>query len=178
MGGHPKAESNWLGDQYGKQRIARSLVCACCGGIYELISADYVDISLEDQKKHYDWAVEFNKNIGGAGIEAFEPTVFEYKNAPKGWMNEILCKKCFDNIQVGHEQEIKQFNEFETDKLQRKAVLKNKEEIIRKRVDDADNFGSKAWLVIFLIFFPIFFLRMCEGTPSDDNAPSELYYRK
>ena len=175
---HPKAEFNFLGDRYGKQRIARSLVCASCEGIYELISDDYVDVSLDDQKKHYDRAVEFNKNLGAMDIEAFEPTIFEYKNAPKGWTNEILCAKCFDNIQVGHELEIKQLNEVETEKLRCNAALKNREEIIRRNIDDAQDFGSRMWSIIFLIFIPIFFLKMCDGTPSENNPPSEIYYRK
>jgi hypothetical protein len=172
-----KAETNIFGDQYGKNRWFKAVVCAACDNTYELVPSDYVDVSLEEQKSHYDQAIVFHK-----GRKPFAPIMFNYEYAPKGWTNEILCKSCFDNIQGGCENEIRQMHEHETERLRIEAIHKAKEEIQRKRNDEVFMNEDRSFLslmvIIFLIFAIPMFLSMCTGSISGDNDPTDLYYRR
>ena len=101
---HEKAEHN-LGDKYGENRGYKTVICATCGQNYDLVPMSLVDISVEEQKKHWDRTLVFRR-LGGKEDMPFKPIVFDYKNAPKGWTNDILCKSCFDNVQLAFEDEI------------------------------------------------------------------------
>ncbi len=173
---HEKAEHN-LGDRYGENRGCKSVVCAVCGQTYELVSSDYVDSSIEEQKEHYDRFVASHK-----GLKPFKPNVFNYMYAPKGWTNDILCMNCFDNAQLGYEDEIKQMHERESERLHKEAVYKAEIEIERRRIETknalAERGLGKFLLIIFLIFAVPVGLSMCSGIGSGDKSPADLYYRK
>lgn len=175
-----KTETNCLGDQYGKNnRAIKAVVCADCGEVYELVPANYTDVSIEEQKSYYDRAVAFN-NLSGNVIKSFKPIMLDYKNAPKGWINEILCKNCFDNFQVKYEQEIKQQSQIESERLQSDVVRNKNNEIIRKHNDKVDDISARVGYAIILIFivFPLIFLNKCTSSTSENSDPSEMYYRK
>lgn len=92
-----KAENSIIGDKYGEKREEVSVVCACCENIYELVPEDYVDVTpehIEFAKKHYDDTFPFHE-----GKKPFRvPKILDYKHAPKGWANNILCKNCLDEF--------------------------------------------------------------------------------
>lgn len=101
---HEKAEHNF-GDKYGENRGYKTVICAGCGRSYVLVPMSLVDVSVEEQKKHWDRTLVFRR-LGGKEDMPFKPIVFDYENAPKGWTNDILCKRCFDNAHLEAENEI------------------------------------------------------------------------
>jgi len=173
---HEKAEHN-LGDRYGENKGYKSVVCAACGQTYELVPADYVDRSIEEQKEHYDRLFAFHK-----GLKPFKHIVFNYMYAPKGWTNDILCQHCFGNIQLGCEDEIKQMHERESERVQKEAAHKVEAEIKRRSKEYEESVSDKNFWRLMQILFVIFavplLLSMCSGIWSSDKAPADLYYRK
>ena len=168
-----KTEINFLGDQYGKKRLARAVVCAACGHVYELIPSNYVDISIEEQKKHYECVVEFNKNRD-VTLKPFKPIVFSYEYAPKGWANEILCKSCFDNIQADYDEEIEQTHTYETERL-RTEVAHTKTPM----KEPSNNPLSVTLLIMVVVLIAGLFLRflaVSEGRAgASDKVPFIIY---
>jgi|GEM_PF-1659705 len=178
-----KTEWGVLGDQYGNHRLVKSVVCAFCSVIYELVPSDFIGTSVDEQKKYYDDSmIRFKQYV--EFIKAtepdkkipikppFTPIIFDYKHAPKGWKNEILCKMCFDNLQVGYEDELKQMNEVETERIKaRKLQIWQEQEMNRRH--------TKRLFIFGLILIPFIFLDMCtDNTSVQYKEPSELYFRE
>jgi hypothetical protein len=59
----------------------KTLICAICNQQYQLVSADWIDKSEEQQKKYYDMTVKF-RQMDGLEILPFEPVHLDYKHAP------------------------------------------------------------------------------------------------
>lgn len=93
-----------------------------------------------------------------------------------------MCKSCFDNVQLGCEDEVKQMHERESERVQKEAVHKAEEEIKRRSKEYEDAVSNKSFwrlmLIIFLIFAVPIGLSMCSGIGSSEKAPTDLYYRQ
>lgn len=130
-----KAEINWFGDQFGKKRVGRKLICACCSEEYAVVPLSFHDRTeseIADARAFFDKMAPFRERSGKSDMK-FKIEAFDYTNAPKGWANEILCKACFENLPQAFSFEIEQATqEIQIEQEQRisreKAIQEEKKE--------------------------------------------------
>lgn len=161
---HEKAEHN-LGDRYGENRRSKVVVCAACGQIYEV----YKRLTDKFSRSCLEDAIKNNPLLYSDGLL-------------NGWTNDTLCKSCFDNVQLGCEDEIKQMQERESERVQKEAVHKVEKEIKSRSKEYEDAVSDKGFWrliqIIFVIFAVPLLLSMCSGMGGGDKDPVEIYYRK
>ena len=105
-----RAEINWFGDPFGKERSGRKLICACCKKQYAVVPLDFHDpteAEIEKDRAFFDKMAPIRERSGKSNL-TFKVEVFDYLNAPKGWTNDILCKSCFDSLLQTFSTEIEQ----------------------------------------------------------------------
>lgn len=155
---HEKAEHN-MGDRYGENRVSKKVVCAACGQLYLVYKR------LTDR---------------------FSRESYLYTNAPlDGWTNDILCESCFDNVQIGCEDEIKRMNENESERIKEEAIHKANAEVQRRKTEYEDAVNDKSTTKLLLIILSIFListifslLRQCSEPTTSYVPSSDVYYRK
>lgn len=162
---HAKAERNIGGDKYGENRGCKIVVCAACGNQYEV----YKRLTDQLSRSCLEDAIKSNPQ--------------RYSDGPlNGWTNDILCKICFENVQVGHEDEIKLTHEIESERTQNEAAQKLEDEAHRRNTEYEDAVSNKNFWrlmqILFVIFtIPILF-SMCSRIDSVDKNSGDIYYRK
>lgn len=183
-----KTEWNILGDKYGDERNIKTVVCAFCGVIYDLIPLKYPELDFDAQKTNYqedliryNMCMELRKRTKPdqelPKMPPFKPVIFDFTNAKKGWKNEILCQTCFNNIQVGYEDELNNANDKESVMIQ--------VAVERKRLKDIEDYKAmkrnNRTLIVVYVF--IFFMlvsaisSMC-SVPDRNLEPTDMYFRR
>jgi hypothetical protein len=172
-----KTESNWMGDQYGWNKLFHSYVCGSCGIIYHSVPEDYIDRSAEEQEAQYEYAVNYRKQRGYKPSPYTQPllpfhlVLLNYEIAPKGWANQEMCKTCFDSLGI---QAI-----IDKDTVARIALIESdkqrvKEEAIKKWKRESDSNFVFKWQVIIMVgmlLFLLFALGDCSGHNTGDLNP-------
>lgn len=144
-----QAERNMLGDQYGKNRAYISYVCAGCSNVFEIVPNDkelnYP--SAEEQKRHYEMTLPFHN-----GVKPFKAIVLEYKYAPKGWGNKILCKSCYDTFLEKRDLEITELrNQKKEEEIISRKTATNETLKIENIDTDEKQIGLLSKIVMFVV---------------------------
>jgi hypothetical protein len=164
-----KAENHITGDPFGENRHYISVECACCKNTYHLAPQGFDYPSIEKQKEHYDFTFAFHK-----GKNKFSPKTISYDYAPSGWENKILCKVCFDDFLSRNEEKIRRLDQSDEESRKLKDIEQKSEAEKQARLDDANDFSVRGWMVIAAIFVIVFLLKTCDMDIDDSELP---YYR-
>jgi hypothetical protein len=167
-----KMERNWFGDRYGAERSFRTLACASCGSIYQLVDSSFQEKSLEDQKCEYERGAQTAKAFGNTP-KPFRPIVFSFDHAPKGWTNDILCKCCFENAFLDNIEQARDYDLERTEQNNQVARNDATEAIKKARLDAADNFSFRVLIILvpLLFIFLIVTLGDCNGPNNGELIP-------